>query len=582
MPACPPSPVQDSRFLLVLLILLCVGSAPETSPPTPLPETVEEHLRIRIEAIQDGAPDAASVDGEPLLATEEIARYYRQAAFQPVWAQSAGPTARADSLLTHLQAANRDGLRSADYHVATIDSLLGQLRAKAETGEPLTPGRLVDLELLCTDAVLLYASHLQNGRTDPTAISSSWTAERQATDLVQHLEHALTQSSLRAALAKLRPPQPEYDALRRALARYRTLEGTGGWPSVPEGTKLEEGVTDPHVPRLRQRLRATGDLSAVPPTADSLTFGAPLHQAVTRFQERHGLAVDGVVGPATRAALNVSVEARIQQIEINLERWRWLPPDLGALHVRVNIAGFDLRVVENGADRLRMRVVVGQAYRQTPVFSDQISYLVFNPYWHVPHSIATKDKLPDFQQNPSRVSTEGFEVFRGWGADAAQVDPSTIDWRALSASNFPYRLRQRPGPQNALGEVKFMFPNPHSVYLHDTPSRSLFGRAERSFSSGCIRVEHPLDLATILLRPNEGWTRTRIQAAVRTDTEQTVPLAQKVPVHLLYWTAWAEDGTVHFRRDVYDRDGAVHSALTAPLGGRSDRADVGSSSPNGP
>jgi murein L,D-transpeptidase YcbB/YkuD len=212
-----------------------------------------------------------------------------------------------------------------------------------------------------------------------------------------------------------------------------------------------------------------------------------------------------------------------------------------------------------------MRVVTGQAYRQTPVFSDQISYLVLNPYWHVPHSIAVKDKLPDFQRDPSLVSRLGYEVFRGWGADATPIDPSTIDWSALSASTFPYRLRQRPGPQNALGQIKFMFPNAHSVYLHDTPSRYLFDRATRSFSSGCIRVEHPLDLAVTLLRHNEGWTRERLRAATRGDTERTVMLAQKVPVHLLYWTAWAEaNGPVQFRRDVYDRDGAVRSALAAP------------------
>jgi murein L,D-transpeptidase YcbB/YkuD len=423
----------------------------------------------------------------------------------------------------------------------------------------------VDLELLCTDAFLLYGSHLLTGRVDPAAINPTWTAEGRRADLVRHLEQALTNTSLRAALADLRPPQPEYDALRRALYRYRTLDANGGWPTLPEGPKLEAGTQDERVPLLRRRLRITGDLAASAAPEDSLTVDSTLAQGVQRFQERHGLAVDGVVGPATRAALNVPADERIQQIRTNLERWRWLPADLGGLHVRVNIAGYELRVVENGTDVLRMRVVTGQAYRQTPVFSDQISYLVLNPYWHVPHSIAVKDKLPDFQRDPSLVSRLGYEVFRGWGADATPIDPSTIDWSALSASTFPYRLRQRPGPQNALGQIKFMFPNAHSVYLHDTPSRYLFDRATRSFSSGCIRVEHPLDLAVTLLRHNEGWTRERLRAATRGDTERTVMLAQKVPVHLLYWTAWAEaDGPVQFRRDVYDRDGAVRSALAAP------------------
>jgi len=547
----------------LLFLLLCVGAVLGLGPEFPA-ETVQEQLRVRIEAIQDGAPEALSVGDEYILASEAVTRYYRRAAFKPTWTQPAGPTVRADSLLAVLRDADQDGLRPTYYHVAAIDSLRRHLQAQADAGESLDPRQLVDFELLCTDAFLLYGSHLLTGRADPTTVTPSWTAEGRQADLVQHLEQALTDRSLRTALADLRPPQPEYDALRRTLARYRDLANTGGWPSIPDGPKLAEGVEDPRVPRLRQRLQSTGDLSSTSSPADSLVLDASLHQAVTRFQERHGLAVDGVVGPATRAALNVPVEERIQQIEVNLERWRWLPETLGSPHVRVNIAGFDLRVVEDGTDRLRMRVVVGQTYRQTPVFSDQISYLVFNPYWHVPHSIATKDKLPDFRRDPSRISTQGFEVFRGWGANATQIDPSTIDWSTLSASSFPYRLRQRPGPQNALGQVKFMFPNAHSVYLHDTPTRSLFSQAERGFSSGCIRVEHPLDLATVLLRYNEGWTRERIESTVRGDTEQTVLLTQKVPVHLLYWTAWVESDTVHFRRDVYDRDGAVRSALTAP------------------
>lgn len=552
----------------LLATLLCAGALLGLGPGPQSPqEAVEEHLRARIEAIEDGAPGASSVGDEHILAAQAAARYYRRTAFEPLWARSGGPTALADSLLTVVRDADRDGLRPADYHVAALDSLLQHLRAQTESGEPLDPRRIVDLELLCTDAFLLYGSHLLTGRVDPAAIDPTWTAEGRQADLVQHLERASTSFSIRAALAELRPPQPEYDALRQALARYRTYETNGGWPSIPDGPKLELGTQDERVPRLRRRLQTTGDLSPSLSAGDSLLVDTTLHRAVERFQERHGLTVDGVVGPATQAALNVPVEKRIQQIKPNLERWRWLPAELGPLHVRVNIAGFDLRVVEAGTDRLQMRVVAGQAYRQTPVFSDQISYLVLNPYWHVPHSIAVKDKLPDFRQDPSLVSKRGYEVLRGWGANATQIDPSTIDWNAVSASNFPYRLRQRPGPQNALGQIKFMFPNAHSVSLHDTPSRSLFGRAERSFSSGCIRVEHPLDLATVLLRHNENWTRERLASAVGTDTEETILLKRKVPVHLLYWTAWSTaDGPVHFRRDVYDRDAAVRSALHARLG----------------
>jgi murein L,D-transpeptidase YcbB/YkuD len=263
--------------------------------------------------------------------------------------------------------------------------------------------------------------------------------------------------------------------------------------------------------------------------------------------------------------MNVPVDERLRQMEVNLERWRWLPRSLGDPHVLVNIADFWLRVVEDGRPALQMRVVVGTQYRQTPIFSDEISYLVFNPYWHVPRRIAVEDKLPEFQRTPALVSRLGFEVLEGWGSDTKVVDPATVEWDQLSPSTFPYRLRQRPGPANALGRVKFMLPNPYNVYLHDTPARSLFDETERSFSSGCIRVEHPVDLALYLLKPNDGWTRERVEAAMGKATERSVVLRRKVPVHLLYWTAWMEDAdTVHFRTDIYDRDGAVARALAAP------------------
>lgn len=472
------------------------------------PSDAEEHLRIRIEAIQSKADGAALVSNERLGAASTVARYYHQAAFDLAWTRPTGPTAQVDSLLSRLRAADREGLRPADYHLMAIDSLQQRLQARSDTG-PVEPARLIDLELLCTDAFLLYGSHLLTGRVSPTTTTPSWTLKGRQANLVQHLERALTSPSLRPALALLRPSHSGYVALRKALAQYRDFAREGEWPSVLDGLKLEEGVSDPRVSRLRQRLQRTGDFSSDSLSSDSLTFGAPLRQAVTRFQKRHGLAVDGVVGPATRAALNVPVERRIEQIKVNLERWRWLPADLGALHVRVNIAGFKLQVVDDGTDLLRMRVVTGRAHRQTPMFSDQISYLVFNPYWHVPHSIAVKDKLPDLQRNPARVSAQGFEVLRGWGADAVPIDPSTIDWRRLSASNFPYRLRH-----------------------------------------------------------NEDWSRERIEKTIGGNTEQTVLLTQKVPVHLLYWTAQAEAGQpVQFRRDVYGRDKAVYAALMAPLNG---------------
>ncbi len=291
---------------------------------------------------------------------------------------------------------------------------------------------------------------------------------------------------------------------------------------------------------------------------------------MTGFQARHGLAADGVVGAKTLAALNVPVAERMEQIELNLERWRWLPRDLGSRLVVVNIAGFELAAVDEDGRSLEMRVAVGRSYRRTPVFSDEIRYLVFNPSWEVPATLAVRDKLPEIRQDPGYLEQQGFVVLRGWGEDQREVDPDEVDWASLGPGNFPYRLRQSPGPLNALGRVKFMFPNRFNVYLHDTPDREVFARSERDVSSGCIRLEKPMELAEWLLAGSARWDRQMIDRVVAAGDETVASLERPVPVHLLYWTAWADDaGVVQFRRDIYGRDAALGAVLET---GRAERA----------
>lgn len=572
--------VRSTIFAYVLgtLIGLLIGPVAHASvvdpPDTSIPflEKVRERIRTRIEAERQGLNGL-----DATLADRAVMRFYERRGFQPAWVGDNGPSPAAAELARALAGAREQGLQPDDYHASAVDSLRRVIQRTFSARAVADPALAGDFELLCTDAYLLYGSHLLGGRTNPVSLAATWNLEGRRADLVAVLEEALASgepSALSEALTELEPPEPEYQALRAALDRYRSVVERGGWTSVPDGPKLEVGQTGDRVRALRARLMATGDL--VPGAGPSQTseaadrpgeaaFDAALKSAVERFQERHGLDVDGVVGPATLRALNVPAEARMQQIVVNLERWRWLPNNLGAQHIRVNIAGYWMQVIEDGEDVLSMRVIAGRPYRQTPVFTGQMSYLVFNPYWHVPHNIAVQDKLPEIKKDPSYLARQNVEVFRGWGSDGILVDPATVDWSALAAKNFPYRLRQKPGPQNALGQVKFMFPNPHNVYLHDTPTRGLFARAERNFSSGCIRLERPIDLAVYLLADEPGWSLARIQQVLSTSAEQTVVLRRKVPVHLLYWTAWAEDDVISFRNDVYDRDRPLLEALrTAP------------------
>jgi murein L,D-transpeptidase YcbB/YkuD len=274
------------------------------------------------------------------------------------------------------------------------------------------------------------------------------------------------------------------------------------------------------------------------------------------------LDIDGVVGPATLSALNVPTAARVSQIEVNMERWRWLPEDLGRRYVFVNIANFELDVVEDKREVITMRAIVGRDYRRTPVFSDRMTYLVLSPFWNVPPSLAAQDILPQVRKDPNYLAQKGMRVFEGWGSDTKEIDPLSVDWSSITGKNLRYRFRQDPGPSNSLGRVKFMFPNKFNVYLHDTPSRDLFQKTARAFSSGCIRIENPIELSEYLLQGDPRWDQSAILAAIDRRIEQTVNLPEPIPVHLLYWTAWVDAaGIANFREDIYGRDKLVAEAL---------------------
>lgn len=506
--------------------------------------TIQNRLRNRVEA--GLTTDSFDVMDERVHAREALRRFYPARDFEPVWITEGGLTPHAVAFTEWLATGPyRQGLRSEHYHLDAIESL-----------ELDRVGALVDMELALSDAFLIVASHFLAGRLNPETLDAEWLANRRHRDLAPLLDDVA--SGPGSLLESLLPPAPEYQAMVAHLGALREIRDRGGWPLIDAGETMRNGDSGVRVRQLIARLRASGDYDGEAEDA----FDSSVDAAVRAFQLRFGLTADGLVGRASLAALNVTTQYRINQLIVNLERWRWLPETLGDRYIIVNIAAFRLDVIEHGEATMSMRVVVGRPYRRTPVFSETIRYLVLNPSWEVPSTIAAQDKLPLIRMNPRYLIEQGYQLLQGWGGDERQIDPESVDWSSVTARNFNYRLRQAPGPMNALGRVKFMFPNKFSVYLHDTPARELFAEDARAFSSGCIRLERPLDLAELLLGESPAWSRAEIDRAIVAGREQTVSLPRPIPVHLLYWTAWIDDdGILQFRDDIYGRDGAVLSEL---------------------
>jgi L,D-transpeptidase YcbB len=530
------------RPALVLAALL-LGTAPapgQTPAPALQPNAAAEALARHL---SQGTGTVSERDAELLVV---LAKFYGERQMAPLWLDADGPSTRAEALAGVLRNADQDGLDPADYHASIITGLLSAA----------TPDERAELELRLSLGLLEITSDLASGRLEPQQVNPELFIHPRETDPAEVIRAAAGAPDITAFVASFEPKQPEYLRLKAALADYRTLAAAGGWPTIADGPTLKPGMVDPRVAQLRARL----DVPAQ--GGDSTLFDPALAAAVEQFQARHGLEQDGVVGQNTLAALNVPVDERIRQILLNLERRRWMADDPGARYVFVNLADFELKVVEEPRTVFDTRVVVGAPYHRTPVFSGEMTYLEINPYWNVPPSIARNELLPKIRQDPGYLAANNFELLSDWSDSARVLDPHSIDWRAVTPERFTYKLRQGPGPGNALGHIKFMFPNRFNIYLHDTPARGLFARDVRDFSHGCIRVQNPETFGAFVLDRQPGWSQDAIKAAIATGQRRIVTLDQPLPVHIAYLTAWVnKDGSVNFRRDVYGRDAILAAAL---------------------
>lgn len=533
--------------LLSVLLWFPVG---EAAPPQP---AVAAELQSQVQRL--GEAGGIYVRGLAIASASLLSEFYVARNYVPVWTSEA----RIDELFELLATADRHGLDPRDYYLPQ----LRQLRKQNRSGDD--PALAAALDLLLTESLIRFGYHQRFGKVNPARMEPTWNFTRQfrpGREPVSMLREAVEAPSLQGLLGEWIDRAPLYRALQKALADYRQIASAGGWPMIAAGPTLHEGDTDARVPDIRRHLGIGGDLPPAAEAADDQQYDAVLVAGVRAFQARHALAVDGVLGAATLAAMNVPVETRIDQLRLSLERARWVADDTAGEVVVVNIAGSEVFAARNGRRFWTRRAVVGRVNRQTPVFRGSMTWLELNPTWTVPPTILREDVLPRLRRDPGYLQENDLSVIDARGR---VIDPLTVDWPRVG-NHPPWTLRQAPGPKNSLGRIKFMFPNPHAVFLHDTPARGLFERTGRLLSSGCVRIEDPLSLAEILLADPDTWNQQTLQAAIDTGKTRIVRLPRPWPVLILYWTAELDaTGRVRFLPDVYDRDPALLAALNGEV-----------------
>jgi L,D-transpeptidase YcbB len=482
-----------------------------------------------IGAIKDVANNSPALDQLIEFDTTTLQQLYAARSYEPIWVVNAGMQPQGETLLATLERLQRSGALPPDADIAA---------ASAHRGDTTTAG-LAQLELLLSSALIRTA-------VNPEDLLAPGPRP-------QAFEAAAAGGDSAATLYQWLPPDPTFWRLRAAINGYQAIVERGGWPSVGAGPKLEPGIRDGRIRQIRQRMLAAGDL--VGDSAEPDVYDDALVETVKQFQARHGLKPDGVIGFGTIDALNVPAETRLASMIFNLRRLYTQARDWGDNYVMVNLAAAQLKLVQSGMTTASYNVIVGRRDRPTPELNSAINRMEFNPYWNVPAGIYAKDFLPKLRKDPGFINHyQNIRVYRA-SEPANEVDPTTVDWFSPEAKQMRLRLRQDPGPENALGPAKFLFPNSYDVYLHGTNKPSLFANADRFLSSGCVRLPDPLGFAELLLKSDPNWSRAKIDAAVEARTNRGVPLAAPLPVHLVYDTAWVDDaGTVQFRADVYGRD----------------------------
>ncbi len=539
---------MKTHFYLVLFLILISNATLYAQEPA-----IESVMESKV--LPEDPQEAVIVDGIQLFSQTELPRFYTNRDFEPAW----NSTKNKKDLIESLESSFDEGLDPQDYHLEKIKNLL----EKSRKGK-LTNAQLADLDLLMTDALILYASHLLEGKLEQSDLRKNWDVERYEgpSNPDSLLTATLHNQNIKVILEELKPDNHMYKLLKFHLKKLRAEAENGGWPEVSDGETLKPGDSDQRIIEIRKFLIAVGDLEEKTFDKEEV-FDEELEEAVKKFQKRHKLTSDGVIGKGTIEQMQVPIEDRIDMILLNLERIRWVFQQPDDDFLLVNIAGFHVKRFTNRNEVFDSRVIVGKYHKETPVFKGIMKYIVMNPTWTLPYSIATHETLPKLKKDPGYLAAKHMEVT---DKNGKILDPAIIEWNKYSAGNFPFIIRQKAGPWNALGEVKFIFPNKYSVYLHDTPSRGLFNQQDRAFSHGCIRTEDKWGLLMSLMDEPDVWNMDKINEILRSGETTTIDLPKPINIYLVYLTAAVDqENNLMFMKDIYKRDKAVLNAMNEPF-----------------
>jgi L,D-transpeptidase YcbB len=529
------------------------SSSTTVSSPSNEGDQGQQLLQQRLEQLYFEIED--SIAKEPVYAAGYLLDLYRKNQFNPLWTNPDN----IKQLVSAIVASADEGLIPDDYHLKALT------RYAHEVQEAPSPVKLVEYDLLLSDAMVLLGQHKRYGKADPRKVDEKQNLEA-TTPRISPIDtclNAIKSGTVRIALEALSPPHQSYVSLKEALSQYKQYAAKSGWHKVGTGESLRPGMSDPRVSAIRQRLSVTGEYHPIKGAGESNLYDSQLVSAVKAFQARHHIEPDGVVGSSTISAMNVTVAERINQIRVNLERTRWVIHDIPSSSLIVDIAGFMLQYYHNNTPIWSTKVMVGQPYHQTPIFRSAITYIVLNPTWTPTPDIVKNETVPSIVKDQDFLAKQRLRVLDSSGTE---VDPTTIPWKQYQGKFLPYTLRQDSGKDNSLGLIKFLFPNPYHVYMHDTPRKSLFVRTQRAFSHGCIRVQNPLELGRMILANDTGNLTTveRMDQLLSLGKTATVILKQPLPIYLMYLTTNVHDGKVMFKPDLYSRDEGILAALNAP------------------